>query len=92
MKGKLPFKPTIKWKGSETDRDSKFFTVPADAPSVKIECFWNRVEKPFRGKILKSEHFCIRQENETDTADIIFLTQGQVYDLIKALNAAVMET
>lgn len=81
-----------KWIPAETDGNGQWWTVPADDPSVAIECFWNRTEKPFRGKILKSEHFCIRQENESDTADIIFLTQGQVYDLIKALNAAVTET
>jgi hypothetical protein len=76
----------------EADGDGHMWTVPKDQPSVKVECWWNRVEKPFRGKVLKSEHFIIRQENETTHADIIFLTQAQVYGLIQTLNEAVMET
>jgi hypothetical protein len=76
----------------DEDGDGHMWTVAEDAPSVKIECWWNRVEKKFRGKMLKTEHFVIRQENETTHADIIFLTHGQVYGLIQALNSAVMET
>jgi hypothetical protein len=75
---------------AETDGDSKFWTIPEDKPSSMIEAFWNRVEKPFRDKVLKSEHFVLRQEVYGEVS-IIFLTQGQVYDLIRALNAAVME-
>lgn len=36
------------------------------------------------------ECLILRQENEPDHADVITLTQGQVYDLIHALGWAIM--
>ena len=48
------------------------------APSVEL--WWNR---------LHEEKLMIRQENESDRADVIELTLGQAYDLLEALNRAV---
>lgn len=84
--------PSMWTASQEEDGDGHNWTVPKDHPSAKIECWWNRTTKPFKGKVLKAEHFMLRQENPGEKPDIIFLTHGQVYGLIHALNSAVMET
>jgi len=76
----------------EKDGDGHVWTVPEHKPCVKVECWWNRTIKPFRGKTLRAENFVLRQENPTKKPDVIIMDAGQVYDLIKVLNAAVMDT
>jgi len=45
-----------------------------------------------RFKSRSQETLIIRQESQTDRADVIEITLGQVYDLIDALNKAVERT
>jgi hypothetical protein len=49
-----------------------------------VEVWWSRV---FKDRC--DEKLIIRQENNTDRADVIEVTLGQLYDLIDALNRAV---
>lgn len=51
----------------------------------EIQVWWAR-----RFKDRRDETLLIRQENNPQGADVIEMTLGQVYDLIHALNHAVM--
>jgi hypothetical protein len=52
-----------------------------------LDCWWAR-----RFKSRADETLIIKQENQSDRADVVELTLGQVYDLIDALNKAVENT
>lgn len=79
----------------EADKNGTTFTIPADntgkAPggfhtrgSAELQMWWAR-----RFKDRSDETLIIKQENNTDRADVVELTLGQVYDAIDALNKAV---
>ena len=53
--------------------------------SAELQVWWGR-----RFKDRRDETLLIRQENNTQRADVIELTLGQVYDLIHALANAVV--
>jgi hypothetical protein len=55
--------------------------------SAELICWWAR-----RFKSRAEETLIIKQENQSDRADVVELTLGQVYDLIDALNKAVENT
>ncbi len=48
-------------------------------PKPQVDCWWDR------GVRKDDEQLVLRQENSTDRADVIIITQGQAYDLIHAL-------
>jgi hypothetical protein len=52
-----------------------------------LDVWWAR-----RFKSRAEETLIIKQENQSDRADVVELTLGQVYDLIAALNMAVENT
>lgn len=79
----------------DRDRDGTSYTIPAaetvKAPggtmlpgSPELCVWWAR-----RFKSRAEETLIIKQENQSDRADVIELTLGQVYDMILALNKAV---
>lgn len=81
-----------------SDEHGTLYRVPAYAPKepVKgmsltprshVDVWWDREAHPKR----YDEEIIIRQENGTDRADVITITLGQVYDLIHALGALVMD-
>lgn len=51
--------------------------------SASVEVWWSKLFKRDQEKLL------IRQENNTDRADVVEVTLGQLFDLIDALNKAV---
>ena len=82
------------------NRDAQGTSYTIDAsPTVKspggtqlpgmaaVVVWWAR---RFKGR--SQETLIIRQESQTDRADVIEITLGQVYDLIDALNKAVERT
>ena len=82
------------------NRDAQGTSYTIDAsPTVKspggtqlpgmaaVVVWWAR-----RFKSRSQETLIIRQESQTDRADVIEITLGQVYDLIDALNKAVERT
>ena len=83
---------------STTDAYGTSYTIPEDAavktPGAKwrpgcpaVEVWWSR------DGAKADETVIIRQQYENrSTADVLELTQGQVYDLIDALNKAVERT
>jgi hypothetical protein len=82
----------------ERDRNGTSYTI---SPSVTVKTpggttlpetpelnvWWAR-----RFKARAEETLIIKQENQTDRADVIELTLGQVYEMILALNKAVENT
>lgn len=78
----------------EVKKDAKgtHWRIPAFSPKDKlkntpcavVDAWWSRDSKHKANEVL-----VIRQENTTQTADLIMLELGQVYDLIDALNKAV---
>lgn len=68
--------PTVKTPGGTT--------LPG---SPELVAWWAR-----RFKTRAEETLIIKQENQSDRADVIELTLAQVYDLIDALNKAVERT
>ena len=84
------------------DGDGNHWRIPSeykDGSEGCVDIWWNR-DKPVR-KVRKGplgnatphttrdECLVLRQVNDDDTADCIFLSPGQVYDLICVLNQAV---
>jgi hypothetical protein len=47
----------------------------------KLEAWWTNSDK--------GDSFLIRQENTEERADVLELSQGQLYDLLDALNRAI---
>jgi hypothetical protein len=72
----IPAAETIKTPGAKT--------LPG---SPLLDVWWAR-----RFKSRAEETLIIKQENQSDRADVVELTLGQVYDLIDALNKAVENT
>jgi hypothetical protein len=80
---------------ADRDKNGTSYTIEA-APSTKypggtqlpglpeLNVWWAR-----RFKSRADETLIIKQENQSDRADVVELTLGQVYDLIDALNKAV---
>ena len=82
----------------ERDRNGTSYTIPSSQTvktpggtmlpgSPELCVWWAR-----RFKSRAEETLIIKQENQSDRADVIELTLGQVYDLILALNKAVENT
>jgi hypothetical protein len=82
----------------DRDKNGTSYTIPAAATikspggttlpgSPGLNVWWAR-----RFKTRAEETLIIKQENQTDRADVIELTLGQVYDMILALNKAVENT
>jgi hypothetical protein len=72
----IPAAETIKTPGAKT--------LPG---SPLLDVWWAR-----RFKSRAEETLIIKQENQSDRADVVELTLGQVYGLIDALNKAVENT
>jgi hypothetical protein len=73
-------------KASKSKDGSLIYHIAKDQKQPELDAWWLRHDK-------KDELFTIRQENDvsgTKHVDLIQLTLGQVYDLIHALSAAVM--
>lgn len=81
-----------------TDAHGTSYNIPSAAtiqtPGAKtlpgspaLDVWWAR-----RFKTRAEETLIIKQENQSDRADVVELTLGQVYDLIDALNKAVENT
>lgn len=86
---------TIKF---DRDKNGTSYTIPASETvkspggtvlpgSPELNVWWAR-----RFKSRAEETLIIKQENQSDRADVIELTLGQVYDMILALNKAVENT
>lgn len=82
----------------DRDRNGTSYTIPASQTvktpggtmlpgSPELNVWWAR-----RFKSRAEESLIIKQENQSDRADVIELTLGQVYDMILALNKAVENT
>jgi hypothetical protein len=91
----LPKKPTCT---IHKDAKGTMFIVPPEAllkkgsaDSPRVEVWWSRqARKRVKGRTTQDECLILRQENGDDSADVVILTPGQVYDLIDALNRAVV--
>lgn len=56
-----------------------------------LKVWWSRTKKTFAGKDDMVENLIIMQDTDGEDSDVIVLPLGMVYDLIDALNKAVME-
>lgn len=71
------------------DPDGYHWIVNGDKATSRVDVWWNRSTLAWAGKS-PAENLVLRQENREE-ADVIVLPLGMVYDLIDALNRAVME-
>lgn len=72
------------------DDDGHHWIVNGDKEHSRVDVWWNRSKTKWHGKA-PFEGLVLRQQNVEDSADVIVLPLGMVYDLIDALNRAVME-
>jgi hypothetical protein len=72
------------------DADGYHFIVPADAECARVDVWWNRGPTIHVGrrKVIE-ERLVVRQMDGEASADVVLLTQGQLYDIIDAFNMAV---
>jgi hypothetical protein len=71
----------------ERDGDGTAYIVERDGVDTEEVCvWWSRTTKDKAVECLT-----LRQETGGDNADVLMLSLGQAYDLIDALNRAVMD-
>lgn len=56
-----------------------------------VKVWWSRTKKKFEGKPVMEENLIVMQDSDGEDSDVIVLPLGMVYDLIDALNKAVIE-
>ena len=77
----------------ERSGDGHSWRIPADGKDAEVDIWWMRGAPGDKTKRrLGEERLVIRQEVAGEQAALVVITFGQVYDLIKALNTAVVET